>query len=139
MLFEHILFFILLYLLKLYGLIIYIILFLCKTYYNFISSYGETTYIYEDIVIPNQNIDEDTHINDIYYILSIKKNKIIANYYYYYKIIFDNIEYYIPSLIINKYIILDKKYKKIIISFMNKIILKIILLKLKHLKKVSKP
>jgi len=54
MLFEHILFFILLYLLKLYGLIIYIILFLCKTYYNFISSYGETilyNYYYYIIII----------------------------------------------------------------------------------------
>ena len=127
MLFWHLLFVYFVYHLGLIGFFLFFVFLLDYYYYKFIDTNVEYIYINEDINIPDQDIDADTHIDDLYYIVCLKYNKTIAVYYYTNKYIELKLE---PSYdLLNKYHViktynyLDKYYKKPYIMIQNKLIM----------------
>lgn len=128
MLFWHLVFIYFVYNLGLFGLLLFFLYLLNYYYYIYLDSIVVNAYINEDIDIPDQNMDADTHIDDLYYIVCLKTNrKSIAAVYYTNKYIQLKLEPTYNFLekynVIKTYNFLDRYYKKPYNIIKNKIII----------------
>ena len=93
-------------------LLLYIVNKIQLYYFRRNEIYAEKVYEDEDITIPNQKIELDTHIDDIYYILIIKKNQFVAYHYYINRVILN--KYIVLGLLLDSYIpCYHRNYKKL--------------------------
>lgn len=128
MLFWHLLLIYLIYNLGLFGFLLFILCLFNYYYYCYLDTIIENAYVNEDINIPDQDMDSDTYIDDLFYIAYVKTNKLTIAAYYYtnkyielkFKPVNDLLEKY---YIIKTYNYLDKYYTKPYIIVKNRIII----------------